>query len=170
MAYQATPRQCTSAVGPCGRNPKSTNFGQSGFIARTLANSKNRSGSPRSIAQKQSTRHHTTRHNSRGPTKLPPAIGDQPPMDLTGLVKDVLLLSKARSEVVAEQMTRCVVHEVRVTSVRQYYAGQHRTLYGMTEGYLWNPTTEQLGSYRAKHPPRDGGEEHPGRARLCGCP
>ena len=72
-------------------------------------------------------------------------------MDLTGLVKDVLLLSKARSEVVAEQMARRVVHEVRVTSVRQYYAGQHCTLYGMTEGHLWNPTTEQLESYRAKH-------------------
>ena len=75
-------------------------------------------------------------------------------MDLTGLVKDVLLLSKARSEVVAEQMARRVVHEVRVTTVRRdelphtYPPGASPTVvWGMTEPRLWNPIAERLEPY-----------------------
>ena len=66
MAYEVTPRQCTSAVGPCGRNPRSINFGQCGLSPRTLVNSKNRSGSPRSISPEAI---YSTSHNATaGPT------------------------------------------------------------------------------------------------------
>ena len=56
-------------------------------------------------------------------------------MGLAGVVEDVLLLSKARSEVVAEQMTRRVPHEVRVTAVRE----NGDTAFGMSQFHLWNP-------------------------------
>ena len=79
-------------------------------------------------------------------------------MDLTGVVKDVLLLSKARSEVVAEQMTRRVPHEVRVTTVRRdqlphtYPTGTSpHVVWGVTEPHLWNPITERLEPYDSYH-------------------
>ena len=68
-------------------------------------------------------------------------------MDLAGVVKDVLLLSKARSEVVAEQMARRVPHEVRVTTVRE----NGDTAFGMSQFHLWNPITEELEVYGNLH-------------------
>ena len=68
-------------------------------------------------------------------------------MDLAHLAKDVLLLSKARSEVVAEQMARRVPHEVRVTTVRE----NGDTAFGMSQFHLWNPITEELEVYGNLH-------------------
>jgi len=54
-------------------------------------------------------------------------------------------------------MARRVPHEVRVTAARRELRDQHPAgaspthVWGMAESHLWNPTTEQLESYRAKH-------------------
>ena len=80
-------------------------------------------------------------------------------MDLAGVVKDVLLLSKARSEVVAEQMARRVPHEVHVLAVRRddvglqvrpdelhfgAHFGDSRTHVWSNGPHLWNPITGRL--------------------------
>ena len=80
-------------------------------------------------------------------------------MEFPGLVKDVLLLSKARSEVVAEQMARRVPHEVHVLAVRRddvglqvrpdelhfgAHFGDSRTHVWSNGPHLWNPITGRL--------------------------
>ena len=76
-------------------------------------------------------------------------------MDLAGVVKDVLLLSKARSEVVAEQMTRRVAHKVDVTVTRErvmpFQQDSWAHSWGVTEPYLWDPSTERLEPYDSSH-------------------
>ena len=82
-------------------------------------------------------------------------------MDLAHLAKDVLLLSKARSEVVAEQMARRVPHEVRVVTMLRRndvgfvlpvgYGESRSHVWHVTDAHLWNPITERLEPYDSYH-------------------
>ena len=70
--------------------------------------------------------------------------------------KDILLLAKARVDIIRDQMAEEVPHEVCVRAVRRDEEGVMVTAFGASEAFLWDPFAMELVPYGNLHTTQTG--------------